>query len=87
MNHYRSSPYGEGKKPLLSGPLSDHKWFFLNSSGRGLFVAKQIVDAELPLHQLETQWLGEGVAGLFEMGRSHLQRSSGKDPIHYLERS
>jgi len=61
------------------------KWFSL-FAGRGLFVAKQIVDVEVPLHQLESKWLGPEVAGLFEMGRAHFLASSGKDPTHYLER-
>lgn len=48
-------------------------------------MAKQIVDTEVPLHQLESQWLGPEVAGIFEMGRAHIQQSFGKDPTHYLE--
>lgn len=54
-------------------------------TGRGLFVAKQIVDTEVPLHRLESEWLGKEVFELWEMGRTHLLASFGQDPSHYLE--
>ncbi|KAJ5935996.1 hypothetical protein N7454_005294 [Penicillium verhagenii] len=56
-------------------------------NGRGLFVAKRIVDTEVALHQLESQWLGPEVSELWEMGRAHLQQRFGSDPTHYLELS
>ncbi|KAF9887685.1 hypothetical protein FE257_009638 [Aspergillus nanangensis] len=54
-------------------------------NGRGLFVAKGIVDIELPLHQLESQWLGPKSAELWEMGRAHLQEAFRGYPTHYLD--
>ncbi|KAL3484346.1 hypothetical protein BJX62DRAFT_244034 [Aspergillus germanicus] len=54
-------------------------------NGRGLFVAKQIVDIERPLHQLEPQWLGPKVSELWEMGRAHIQRAYAGYSTHYLD--
>ncbi|GAB7349168.1 hypothetical protein MBLNU459_g8104t2 [Dothideomycetes sp. NU459] len=53
--------------------------------GRGLFVAKQIVDVEYPLHRLQAEWLGPEVSALFDKGAVRLASGMGLPTEHYLD--
>lgn len=53
--------------------------------GRGLFVAKKIVDVELPLRQIQSQWLGQETSDLFDRGRVRLAGGMGFPTEHYLD--
>lgn len=57
----------------------------LPSLGRGLFVAKRIVDVEGPLHEGRAQWLGVDSSDLFDRGRVRLAAGMGLPTDHYLE--
>lgn len=55
------------------------------TAGRGLFVAKQIVDVEIPMHRIQAEWLGAEISALFDQGRVTLANGMGLPTEHYLE--
>lgn len=54
-------------------------------SGRCLYVAKEIVDFELPLHNHREDWMTPKQAKWFEQGRRRLAEGMGLPASHYLE--
>ncbi|EXJ86767.1 hypothetical protein A1O3_03721 [Capronia epimyces CBS 606.96] len=52
--------------------------------GRALYVAKEIVDFELPLHQTRESWMTAKQAAWFEQGRERLAVGMGLPGDHYL---
>ncbi|KAJ2901615.1 hypothetical protein MKZ38_001635 [Zalerion maritima] len=53
--------------------------------GRCLYVAKEIVDFELPLHETRESWMSPKQARWFEQGRRKLAEGMGLPGTHYLE--
>lgn len=47
-------------------------------------MAKQIVDVEVPLHELQAEWLGKEVSALFDKGSVRLASGMGLPTEHYL---
>jgi hypothetical protein len=53
--------------------------------GRGLYVANsEITDVEVPLHELQSDWLGKENSRLFDEGRQRLAKGMGLQVEHYL---
>ena len=53
--------------------------------GRSLYVAKEIVDFELPLRKTEDLWMTPKQAAWFNEGRKRLAEGMGFPGTHYLE--
>ncbi|KAF4554497.1 Short chain dehydrogenase-like protein 3 [Elsinoe fawcettii] len=54
-------------------------------NGRSLYVAKEIVDFEKPLHQSRATWMSEHQANLFDKGRVKLAAGMNLPTEHYLD--
>ncbi|PNS14348.1 Carbonyl reductase family member 4 [Sphaceloma murrayae] len=54
-------------------------------NGRSLYVAKEIVDFEKPLHESRDAWMSAHQAELFDKGRVRLATAMGLSSEHYLE--
>jgi hypothetical protein len=50
-----------------------------------LFVAKEILDFELPLHKTEDVWMTPKQAAWFNEGRKRLAEGMGFPGAHYLD--
>lgn len=72
---------------LVSNPRSSKPLKPLTFLGRTLYVAKEIVDFELPLHESRNVWMSERQAELFEQGRVRLAVGMGLPAAHQLEPS
>ena len=53
-------------------------------TGRSLYVAKEVVDFEVPLYETQPQWMSAKQAQLFEQGRQRLASGMGMPVKHYL---
>lgn len=55
-------------------------------SGRTLYVAKEIVDFEKSLRELQPQWMTSKQKDWFEEGRVRLAAGMGLPTVHHLDR-
>jgi hypothetical protein len=61
-----------------------HGLIFIVCTGRSLYVAKEIVDFELPLYKTMDNWMTSKQAAWFEQGRERLATGMGFPSVHYL---